>query len=307
MPSSSMSAPSSHPATPRFAFPALVLGNVTLALGPALVRFADVGPVAAGFWRLAIALPVLFLVMRFTRQSLSGLSRGLWAMVLIGGIFFAGDLSTWHAGILRTKIANATLFGNVTSLLLPLWGMIALRHRPTPMQVAALLLAAAGAALLMGASYDLSPRNAAGDMLCLLAGLFYTCYLLVLQRGRQSLGGWSALVVSTMAGALPLLLAARLLGERIMPGDWTPVVMLALSSQVVGQGLLIYAIVWFTPLVLGLTLLVQPVVAALIGWLIFGEVFTPIDWVGAVAIGAALVLIRLPVRQPSLPAGEAAE
>lgn len=297
----------SPPATPRMAFPALVLGNVTLALGPVLVRLADVGPVAAGFWRLALALPVLLLIMRLAGQSLSGLSRSLWVMILVGGLFFAADLAAWHAGILRTKIANATLFGNVTSLLLPLWGMIALRHRPTVVQAVALLLAAAGTVLLMGASYELSPRNAAGDLLCILAGVLYTFYILALQRGRQSLGSWSALAVSTMAGALPLLLAAWLLGERIVPGDWTPVAVLALSSQVVGQGLLIYAIVWFTPLVVGLTLLVQPVVAALVGWLLFGELLTPIDWIGALAIAVALVLIRLPARRASLPAGEAAE
>ena len=52
--------------------PALLLGNVALAFGPWLVRLADVGPVAAGFWRLTLALPFLLLVARVTDSSRTG-------------------------------------------------------------------------------------------------------------------------------------------------------------------------------------------------------------------------------------------
>src|SRR4051794_16226850 len=100
-----------HPA-PRLAFAALILANLFLAAGPWMVRLADVGPVAAGFWRLALALPFLALVA--ARQSREQPFAG-WAMlalVAVGGIFFAADLAAWHEGILRTKLANATLFGN---------------------------------------------------------------------------------------------------------------------------------------------------------------------------------------------------
>ena len=58
--------PSSTPAPPmdipRLAFLALILANIMLSLGPVLVRLADVGPVAAAFWRLTLALPVLLLL-----------------------------------------------------------------------------------------------------------------------------------------------------------------------------------------------------------------------------------------------------
>ena len=85
---------------------------------------------------------------------------------------------------------------------------------------------------------------------------------------------------------LPLCLG---LGERIIPSDWTFVVILALSSQVIGQGLLVYALGALSPLVVGLTLLTQPAISALVGWLAYGETLSPLDWLGAAAIGAALV------------------
>lgn len=288
-------APASTAATPRLAFPALLLANSVLALGPTLVRLTDVGPVAAGFWRLTLALPVLFAL------ALPGLRRVVlrptqYGLIAIAGLLFAGDLAAWHIGIHHTKVANATLFGNASALALPLWGLIVLRQKLRGLQMVALALAFVGAAVLMGSSYELSPAYLRGDLFCVLAGLFYTAYLLVMQDARRRLDGWSALFLASVAGALPLLLFALWMGERVMPLNWWPVIALAVSSQLVGQGLLTYAIGWFSPLVLGLSLLMQPVIGALLGWALFGEVMTATDALGGMLVGAALILVRLPAR-----------
>lgn len=289
------STPGTQSSIPPLAFPALILANIVLAMGPVLVRLTDVGPVAAAFWRLALALPLLFaLAVPGFRKA--RLTPKLWIMLALAGLFFAADLASWHAGIGHTKIANATLFGNASALALPLWGLIVLRQKVRPVQGFALLLAAGGAAILMGSSYELSPRNLHGDLLCLLAGLLYTAYLLIAQDARRALDSWSVLAVVSVAGAGPLLLAANVMGERVMPGDWTWVVVLALSSQIVGQGLLTYALGWFSPLVLGLSLLLQPAVSAVAGWMLFGEWLSIADMIGAVAVCVALVLVRLPAR-----------
>ncbi len=289
------STPAPRIGAPRLAFPALILANIVLAFGPTLVRLADVGPVAAGFWRLAIALPFLFLLARPGLKAARPSARQGIA-IGIAGLFFAADLAAWHAGIHHTKVANSTLFGNVSALVLPLWAVFVLGQRLRPLQIVALALAAVGAAILMGGSYEVSPRYLRGDLLCLLAGLFYAIYLLLVQDARRRLDSWSVLSIASLAGALPLLIAALAMGERVLPGDWTPVIALAVSSQLVGQGLMTYAIGWFSPLVLGLSLLLQPAVAALLGWLLFGETMSMTDGVGALAVGAALVLVRLPAR-----------
>jgi len=86
------------------------------------------------------------------------------------------------------------------------------------------------------------------------------------------------------------------LSERIWPGDWTPLLIFALSSQVIGQGLLVYSIGTLPPLVVGLALLTQPVISATVGWLAYGETLSATDVIGAIAIAAALVIVRLPER-----------
>lgn len=296
-----------HPGLPlqttragRFAFPALILSNIFLALGPWMVRLADVGPVAAGFWRLALAIPFLLLLVRAGGKSQVRPDRVILVLIVIAGLFFAGDLAAWHYGIVRTKLANATLFGNCSSFLFAVYGFVVMRALPRPMQAVAFALAAIGAALMLGGSYELSARNFAGDLFALLAGFFYALYLIVIDRARKTLAPMPVLALATTAASVPLLLFALLLGETVMPTDWTPLVLLALGSQVAGQGLLVYAMGYLNPVVVGITLLMQPAVTALIGWLAYDEGFSATDLVGALLICVALVLIRLPGRAAEL-------
>lgn len=278
---------------------ALFLGNSALAFGPWLVRLADVGPSASAMWRMALAVPVLFLIAVARRQPVSLPRRALYVTMILSGLFFAIDLAAWHIGILKTKLANATLFANAASLFFPIWGFIILRSLPNKREGGALALAALGALLLVGRSAELSRDNMVGDMLCLAAGLFYTAYLVVIARARQEVQSWTLLAWSTLATVLPLYLIALMLGEQIMPTNWTPVIALAVVSQLLGQGMMVYALGRVSPLVFGLALLTQPVISATMGWISYGETLAPLDVAGAVMIGLALLLVRQPDKSRS--------
>lgn len=270
---------------------ALLAANAALALGPWFVREAGTGPVASAFWRMALALPVLFILARsFEGKTLIAPTQRGW--LILAGSFFAADLAAWHSGILQTKLANATLLGNTASLLYPVYGFIALARWPRKTQIAALVLAMAGGALLMGRSAELSRAHLIGDLLSLAAGIFYTFYLIGIERARGSLPPWSVLFWSTLASALPLLVAALALGERLVPDDWTMLVGLAIGSQIVGQGLLVASLSRVPALIVGLAFLTQPFISAVVGWFAYGEALSPVDWAGAAMIALALVLVR---------------
>lgn len=277
----------------RWSFAALLLGNVALAFGPWLVRLADTGAVAAGFWRLALAIPFLWVLASVTGQKPRVPRRAVLVAIVLAALFYSADLALWNIGIRLTKLGNATLFGNFASFGFAAWGLWLARRWPTPLQAGALILAAVGSALLMAGSYELSARYLRGDVLTLMAGLLYTGYLIFVERARSELQPLPLLLLATAFSALLLLPISITLGERVWPNDWTPLLIFALSSQVIGQGLLVYALGVMPPLVVGLALLTQPAIGALIGWLAYGEMLSPLDWIGAVAIGAALVLVRL--------------
>ena len=277
----------------RWAFVAQLVGNVALAAGPFLVRHAGVGPVAAGFWRMALALPFLFLVALMVRQPVRWPRAALVGAILLAAFFFAADLAAWHAGILLTKLGNATLFGNLSSFLFAAWGLWLVRKWPSWVQASALALAALGCGLLMAGSAILSAAHLRGDLLAALAGLLYTGYLIFVERTRAELAPLPLLFFASLFGAGMLFPAAVIAGERIVPADWTALFALALCSQVIGQGLLVYALGHIPPLVVGIAMLTQPALSALLGYVYYRESLTPLDWVGAMLIVAALILVRL--------------
>jgi drug/metabolite transporter (DMT)-like permease len=272
---------------------ALLGGNLALAFGPWLVRNADVGPSASAFWRMTLAIPFLFLIAVQAKQPVRLPRSALYWTMALSGAFFALDLAAWHIGILQTQMANSTLFANCASLFFPIWGFFAARSLPTRMQGIAFGLALAGTALLLGRSAELSHQTLVGDLLSLAAGLFYTGYLIVIMKARDEMPSWTLLAWSTLATAPPLLLIAYGLGEQIMPTNWTPVITLAVVSQLIGQGLMVYVLGKVSPLLFGLALLTQPIVSAATGWWAYGETLQPIDAIGAVLIAAALVMVRL--------------
>ena len=279
----------------------MITGSACLAFGPSLVRLADVGPLASAFWRQSLAVPFL-LALAFVRPGGAPFAGGSARIVLLAalaGAAFAADLSVWHLGIMRTTLANATLLANAATFLLPLYGLFVLGQRLNAPQWWALASAAAGTALLLGRSAELSPQHLVGDLLCLAAAVFYTVYLVAIEKVRGSLQAMPALALATLASAVALapLAAAQMFGGAFWPQDWTPILALALGSQVAGQGLIVYAVRHLSPLVIGLALLVQPAISAAVGAWRFGEVPGPWEIAGALMVAAALLIARLPVRR----------
>jgi drug/metabolite transporter (DMT)-like permease len=280
--------------TPRFVFPIFLLGSAMLSAGPLFVRLADVSALSSAFWRMALAVPLLFAVALITDRGTPLLPRSGRLWLVLAGALFAADLSAWHFGIGRTSMANATMLGNSAAFLFPVWGYFVVRQWPTRAAALALCLAVIGIALLMGQSASISTGNLFGDLLCFTAAVFYTAYLVVMDRSRGALSAMGALAPATAAGAICLLPFALVAPGAFWPQDWVPVVLLALSSQVVGQGLVIFALPHLPPIASGVGLLSQPAIAALIGYIWYGEVLTPMDLAGVTLLFAAILIVRRP-------------
>lgn len=300
---STPSAPSATVSTKALPFLALILGSACLAFGPLLVRVADVSPIASVFWRLGLATPLLLLVALVMARrdgrwgggggaSFGSLKNLPWGLAALAGLFFGADLPAWHLGIMQTTSANATLFGNGAAFMLAGWALIWGGEAPDRRNLSALGLALLGTLLLLGASARISVDHLVGDLLCLLGTSLYTGYLIILIRLRSEHPTATILGIATGIAALVVLPMALLWPGNFWPQDWTPVIIYALSSQFIGQGLVIYATGSLSATVIGIGLLVQPILSALIGWSFFGEIMNPAQAIGAAFVCAALVLVR---------------
>ena len=202
-------------------------------------------------------------------------------------------------------MSNSVLFANSGSLVLMVWGFAVLGIIPRRRDYLAIVAALSGIVILLGRSLEISAETVLGDGFSLFSGLMYAAYLLIVRDQRQRLGPWNLLFWTGLAGA-PLLLGLALwLGEPVLPVSgaegWAIIAGLVLVNQLLGQGLLIYALPHFPPLVIGLALLTQPAVAALVGYSAFGEVLAPMDLLGMALLAGALVMARTQSRSAPDP------
>src|SRR3982751_3180383 len=130
----------------RPAFPALFLGATFIALSPIFVRLSDVGPTASAFWRVALALPLLWSLMVLSDRGRVPMQ---WKWLLAAGAAFAGDLAFWHWSIRFTSVANATLLANLAAPFVTVAVWIFWRERPSATFTMGLATALVGVLMLV--------------------------------------------------------------------------------------------------------------------------------------------------------------
>jgi drug/metabolite transporter (DMT)-like permease len=281
----------------RPALPALLLGATCIALSPIFVRLSEAGPTATAFWRVALAVPALWGVLLAAPRPAATPGAGApWALLVAAGVAFAGDLGFWHASIQLTSVANSTLLANLASIFVTLAAWLFLRQRPSGLFLAGLVTALAGVFTLVRASVALSPAALAGDALGVLTAMFYAAYLLAIKalRDRKHSTLEVMAVTSTITAAilLPVALAS---GETMLPrsaSGWAVLGGLALVSHAAGQGLIAFALAHLPAAFSSVSLLFQPVMAALFAWMILAEALAPLQVLGGCIVLAGIYLAR---------------
>lgn len=273
---------------------ALFLGATCIALSPIFVRLSEAGPTATAFWRVALAVPPLWLLLLLREKTPK--STALWPLYLAAGLAFAGDLVFWHSSIKLTSVANSTLLANLASLFVTLAAWAFLRQRPTRLFLAGLGAALLGVALLVHTSLQFSPSALTGDALGVVTAMFYAAYILAV-KGLRDRGATTLrlMAITSTITAILLLPVALASGEQFFPSTlagWTILAGLALVSHAAGQGLIAYALAHLPASFSSVGLLLQPVVAALFAWLLLAEPLVALQVAGGLIVLAGIYLAR---------------
>ena len=307
LPPVSAGCPPVRPGIPTGPLLALLVGAAAIGLGPILVRLSEVGPCATAWWRMAFALPVFALWRHLELRPPAGpqtpTPRG---GLLLAGAFFAIDLSLFHWGIVLTTVTNSTLLSNLAPVFVTLAAWRWFGARIGASAVGALVVALVGAVLLVlgrGHADRVGSSPLLGDGLSFLAAFAYAAYQLTVNRVRQrattaEFMWWSSLSCAVIIGTIALIS-----GERLLPSTahgWLVVIGLALVAQVIGQGLITWALKHLPQAFSTVALLFQPLVAATIAWPLFGEALTPLQGLGAAILIAGVLWSRLANRPPPI-------
>ena len=283
----------------RVAFLCLLAGGCAIAFAPIFVRLSDTGPVASAFWRCALALPFLWIWVTARRNGArdNGQSKKVsLAPLALAGLFFACDLGIWHFSILFTSVANSTVLANLAPIFVTLAGWLFWRRKVTRTFLIGMFVAIAGMFVLVGPNFAAGGRPLVGDALGALTAVFYAGYFLAIKAARDARASTARLMAwSTTITAAALLPIALLMPQPFLPSSaagWWVLLGLALISQVLGQGLIAYAFAHLPASLSSVSLLIQPVMAALFAWALFGEAIGPVQFTGAAIVLAGIWISR---------------
>lgn len=284
---------------------ALFTGALAIATSGIFVRLSETGPTATAFWRAALALPLLALWVRIERARSGGARaidlRGADRAILWSGLFFTGDLYVWHWALLMTSIGAATLEANLAPVFVTLFAWIVYRERPSPRFTLALGLALAGVLLIVWPKLGPTRASLTGDVLGVLTAPFYAGYVLAVVRARATRSTAEVMAWSTLIVAVVLFPFA--LTQQWLPATWQGwalLAALAMAAQVLGQGLIAYALAYLPATFGAVGLYLQPLAASLYAWWLLGETLTPVQIAGGAIVIAAIALARDATRAGSM-------
>jgi drug/metabolite transporter (DMT)-like permease len=290
---------------------ALLLGASCIALAPIMVKLSPLGPQASAFWRLTFALPALALWAALeskhkarqvptSGEAIQSPARFPWFLLALSGFLFAGDLATWHAGIVRTSAANATFLSNLTPIVVVFITWLTTRKLPKRAYWVAVGVAVLGSLMLSGGAPGSDREHLLGDGLSALTSVWYGFYILAIAKLRENYGAGTIMLGSSAVAALICLVVTWFSGEalwvdldgRTWFAVWWPLIVLGFAAQVGGQGLLAVGF-GLVPAHIGSVLILwQPVLVTLLGWVMLNEALMPLQLVGGACVLFGVWLAR---------------
>jgi drug/metabolite transporter (DMT)-like permease len=292
-------------------YPALgvLVGAFAICFSGILYRLSDVSPTTGAFWRCVWALPFLWPLAIWERRRLGPAPPGSRGAAWLAGAFFAADLVLWHYAIEEVGAGLATVLGNMQVVIVGLLAWAIFRERPPRGSLYAIPVAMLGIVLISGVLEDGAYGNnpALGAFYGLLTGLAYAGFLLALRRSGDPRRVAGPLFEATLASAVFTVPIGLVLGNL----DFTPsleatfwLIVLALSSQVVGWLLISVSLARLPTALTSVLLTLQPLLSVLFAAWIVDERPSPLQLAGAAAILAGLLIASAGSRRPQ-PALEA--
>jgi drug/metabolite transporter (DMT)-like permease len=282
----------------------LAVSLLVLSQSALLVRLASgASALDIGFWRMAVAVPVLLLVAaaqgRLGELRRLG-SRRTAALLLCGACLFLHWL-TWFLAVRATVLANAMVLFAISPVFTAAGAWLFFREPFTRRHGVALAFCLLGVWLIFRDSFGFNPARFRGDCLGLLASLLFSAYVLMGKGIRRELGNlpFTVVVYSSCGALFALVLLAR--GELhagFTPGTWAALLGLAVGPTLLGHALFTYCLQFYNVNLMNILILTEPVLGSLGAYYVLGERFTPAVIAGFLTVCVGMAVLFLPGLAP---------
>lgn len=267
----------------------LVVGIFGIALSSIFVKYSTAPSAVTAAWRLLWAVllltPVVFGNGQI-RKELFGLDRKTVIKCCISGLCLAAHLALWFESLQHTSVAASTTIVCTEVIWVALGWWLFQKGKLTGKAVVAIGITLVGSITI--AVSDLGKGHLLGDLLALIAAMVEAGYTLIGKQVRKNVSTtvYTYVVYSACGGALLLICLAA--GQNIVGYGYSPVIvglLLAVFSTIMGHSVFSWCLKFFSPSFVSAAKLCEPVVAAVLAMLLFGQI--PGIWL---VLGGVLIL-----------------
>jgi len=283
----------------------LGVGIVALSFAAVLIRLTAAPSLLIAAGRLTVASLVLapFFWTRLPefRQELRGRN---WGLILLAGGFLAAHFALWIESLNRTSVTSSVVLVAMDPIFVAVLSPLILREKLDWRGWVAVGLGLAGSTVIGLPSFA-HGQSLSGNLLALGGAACAGGYLIVGRRVRRHTSLVAYVYVMYTAAGLLLVPAVALAGVRVtaVPATaWLFIVLLGLGPQLLGHTSFNWALRHLTAPAVAMVILLEPVGAALLSWLILHEPPTGLEIAGGAVISAGIYL-AFTARPAATPAG----
>ena len=277
----------------RIALPAVIVGVLAVGASAVFIRLAEAPALGIAFWRCALGALALLPLAAFNRE---GIPKGgsLW-IGAVSGIALGAHFGTWIASLKYTSVAASVVLVSTTPVFVAVAAYPLFGERTSAMSFAGILLAIVGTAVIAAGEPSSGGTAFFGNILALIGAIMMGVYVLIGRSLRTGgVGALSYSIVGYSAAALTLLLVALSSGVQLWgysTTTWFWLFVITLGPQLLGHTVLNWALEYVPASIVSGSILAEPVIAALLAWLVLSERPGLATLLGGIVVLAGLYLL----------------
>ncbi len=284
---------------------AALAGALAISFSGIFFELSGVDPVTGAFFRLAYALPVLFVIW-FMFRGRDHRTRQKRLLAFGSGFLMGVDMIAWHTAIGYIGAGLSTLIANSQVVFVAIAAWLILGERPSRRILIAIPIVLFGVALVSGLGQDnaFGSNPLLGTLLALVSAVFYAAFILVFRNANDIQAPPAGpLMEATAGGLVTVLVLSPFTGGIDFNPSWPAhgwLLALALGAQVGGWLLIGYALPRIPAVETATIILVQPMLTMMWAAMIFDERPSTIQLIGAAMVLAGVGFVAV-ARARSVP------
>ena len=273
----------------------LFIGIAAISFAAVLIRLAEAPSMVIATYRMGIAALVLMpLFVQNTRKKPVKLAARDWALVLLAGFFLAVHFGLWITSLEFTSIASSVVLVTSHPAFVAIASYIVFKERLNSKTIAGIIAAIFGVLVVNFNQFEVGSTGLSGNIMAFVAGLAMGSYLITGRRLKDKLGIINYLALIYSVSAVFLLFATVALGYNLFgyPLEvYAIMILIALVPQLIGHSCINITVRLLPATFVAIAILVEPVGATLLGWIILNEPPAMIEIVGGLIIITGILIV----------------